>query len=305
MSVRSFESEQARGTDPPDPMDPAPPPYGTTPGVPSRAEALAALAPFERRAFELVERMNGGAWKELWVFCQRHVNARWIGMLSRPQLDVHGFEHVERTTAARPLLLVANHRSNFDMIVVTEILFRRLARPVRINFPIRGRGYYQEATGLLLNFVASFWAMYPPLFALPSHAVFDRYALDVLIRMCRAGEGTVIGIHPEGGRNRDPDPYSFRKIQPGTGRIIHAARPQVIPVFIGGLGNSFTGQIANLWRKRERIRVHFGAEPDLSELLALPAKGSTYKAITERVMEQVRLLAEEDRARYGRRAGPA
>jgi 1-acyl-sn-glycerol-3-phosphate acyltransferase len=283
--------------DEPDP--PGPGLSRSTSGVPSREEALAVLAPFERRAFQLVERMNQGAWKELWVFCQRQINARWIGMLSRPQLEVHGFEHVQRTTATRPLLLVANHRSNFDMIVVTEVLFRCLDRPVRINFPIRGRGYYQDVTGLLLNLVAGFWAMYPPLFALPSHAVFDRYALDLLIRMCREGEGTVIGIHPEGGRNRDPDPYSFRKLQPGTGRIIHAARPQVIPVFIGGLSNSFTGQIANLWRKREPIRVHFGAEPDLAELLERPAKGSTYKAITERVMEGVRLLGEQDRALFG------
>lgn len=289
--------------DQPDPLDPAPPPRGSPTGVPSREEALAALAPFERRAFTLVERMNRGAWKELWVFCQRHINARWIGMLSRPQLEVCGFEHVERTTATRPLLLVANHRSNFDMIVVTEVLFRRLDRPVRINFPIRGRGYYQNVTGLLLNFVAGFWAMYPPLFALSSHAVFDRYALDLLIAMCREGQGAVIGIHPEGGRNRDSDPYSFRKFQPGTGRIIHAARPQVIPVFIAGLSNSFTGQVANLWRKGEPIRVHFGAEPDLSELLSLPAKGSTYKAITERVMDDVRLLGEQDRALYGKPPG--
>lgn len=299
MSVTSsFESGQERA------VDPAPLALGAS-GVPSRAEALAVLSPFERRAFTLVERMNQGAWKKLWVFCQRQVNARWIGLLARPQLEVRGFEHVERTTAARPLLLVANHRSNFDMIVVTEVLFRRLKRPIRINFPIRGRGYYQDLTGVLLNGVAGFWAMYPPLFALPSHAVFDRYALDVLIAMCRTGEGNLIGIHPEGGRNRDPDPYSFRKLQPGTGRIIHAARPQVIPVFIAGLSNSFTRQVANLWQKREPIRIHFGAEPDLSDLFALPGKGSTYKAITERVMDEVRRMAEEDRAQYGAPRGEA
>jgi 1-acyl-sn-glycerol-3-phosphate acyltransferase len=268
------------------------------PAAPSREAALAALSPFERRAFTLVERMNRGAWKRFWVFCQRHINARWIGWLARPQLQVFGLEHVARTTSDRPLLLVANHRSVFDLIVVTEVLFRRLDRPMQINFPIRGRGYYQSVTGVLLNFVAGFWAMFPPLFALPTHAVFDRYSLELLIALCREGPGNVIGIHPEGGRNRDPDPYTFRKLQPGTGRIIHAARPQVIPVFVAGLSNSLPHQIANLWRRREPIRVHFGPEPDLSSMLSQPAKGSTYKAITERVMDEVRRLAEDDRALF-------
>lgn len=267
--------------------------------VPSREEALAVLSPFERRAFLLADRMNRGAWKKVMVVLQRHVGARWVGLLSRPQLEVTGFEHVQRTTGDRPLLLVANHRSVFDLIVVSEILFRRLDRPVRINFPIRGRGYYQTVSGVLANGLVGFWCMFPPLFALPSHQVYDRYALQRLIELCREGPGNVIGIHPEGGRNRDPDPYSFRKLQPGTGRIIHAARPQVLPVFIAGLSNSIIRQVANLWQRREPIRVHFGAEPDLSALLALPPKGSTYKAITEFVMDRVRELAEHDRAQYG------
>lgn len=270
-----------------------------TSGVPSRSDALAALSPFERRAFVLAERMNRGIWKEIWVVLQRQIGARWVGLLAEPQLEVFGFEHVERTTADRPLLLVANHRSVFDLIVVAEVLFRRLKRPMRINFPIRGRGYYQTMSGVLANGLVGFWCMFPPLFALPSHQAFDRYALQLLIDLCREGRGNVIGIHPEGGRNRDRDPYSFRKLQPGTGRIIHAARPQVMPVFIAGLGNSLTKQISNLWQRREPIRVHFGPEPDLSSLLAQPAKGSTYKAITEYVMDRVRDLAEQDRARFG------
>ncbi|HEX7122814.1 MAG TPA: lysophospholipid acyltransferase family protein [Gemmatimonadaceae bacterium] len=268
--------------------------------IPSREEALAVLSPFEQRAFSIAERMNRGAWKEVWVFFQRQVGARWVGLIAEPQLEVFGFEHVTRTTAERPLLLVANHRSVFDLIVVSEVLFRRLDRPIRINFPIRGRGYYQTVTGVLANGLVGFWCMFPPLFALPTHQAYDRYALHLLIELCREGRGNVIGIHPEGGRNRDPDPYSFRKLQPGTGRIIHAARPQVLPVFIAGLGNSLARQVSNLWQRREPIRVHFGPEPDLSPFYTQPAKGSTYKAITEFVMDRVRELAEQDRARYGK-----
>ena len=71
--------------------------------------------------------------------------------------------------------------------------------------------------GLLLNQVAASWSMFPPLFALPTHAVTDRYALDLLCDLCARGPGTILGIHPEGGRNLSPDPYSFMRCQPGAG----------------------------------------------------------------------------------------
>ena len=72
----------------------------------------------------------------------------------------------------------------------------------------------------------------------------------------------------------------------------------MIPVFVAGLGNSLLRHIAASWRRGEPIRVHFGAAVDLSALYALPPKGSTYKAITDHVMERVRELSEQDRATY-------
>lgn len=258
------------------------------------------LAPFERRAFLLLERMNSPSWKRAWVPLQRVVGARWVGALVRRRLRVSGLEHVVRTSPERPLLLVANHRTYFDLFVISAILYRELGRhrPIRINFPVRGRGYYQTVSGVLLNGMAGFWAMYPPLFSLPSHQVFDRYAVELLIGLCREGRGNVIGIHPEGTRSRNPDPYAFQKLQPGTGRIIHAARPQVVPVFVTGLSNSLWSLVRVARRRDLPVRVRFGPEPGLGDLLDLPAKGSTYKAITERVMAGVREQAEADRREF-------
>lgn len=261
-----------------------------------RAAALAELSPMERRAFLLTERMNHGAWKRFWAFWQRTFGAWWVSTATSGCLTVTGFEHVAATDPDRPILLVANHRAYFDFLVVTSILYRRLPRRIQIFFPIRGRGYYQQWRGVALNLVGGFWSMFPPLFALPTHRTFDRYALALLIDICRSGAGHVIGIHPEGGRNKDPDPYSFRRFQPGTGRIIHAARPQVIPVFVAGIENDpkrfLTGR-----RRGADLRVHFGPAVDLTPFADLPAKGRTYKLITEHVMERVRDLAEGDRAR--------
>jgi 1-acyl-sn-glycerol-3-phosphate acyltransferase len=261
-------------------------------------DPLIELSALERLHVRIAGRMNREPWKAFWTACGRQLNARVVAMLSFRQLVVHGFEHIERTSVERPVLLIANHRSYFDMHLVSALLFRRLRRRMRIFFPIRGRYYYESVGGIALNLVGAYWSMFPPLFASADHQAFDRYALDLLIGLCREGRGHVIGIHPEGGRNRSPDPYSFRKIQPGAGRIIHAARPQVVPVFITGLGNRLSRIIANNWRTADPIRVHFGPAVDLSAFYTLPAKGSTYKTITDHVMDKVRELAEQDREIY-------
>jgi 1-acyl-sn-glycerol-3-phosphate acyltransferase len=277
------------------------PKAATTPGVPSRAEALAVLPRFERVVFRIVDRMNRGAWKALWAAIGRQVHARVLHGLVRRRLHVFGIDHVARTDGGRPVLLVANHRSFYDLFLVSAILLRRLPRRTRVFFPVRGRYYYESPGGVLLNWIAAMWSMYPPLYAAPSQRAFNRYSLDLLIRLCRSGRGHLVGIHPEGGRNRDPDPYSFRRIQPGAGHIIHAAQPQVVPVFVAGLSNRFSRLVAAAWHPEDRIRVHFGPAVDLSELYAMPAKGSTYKRITEHVMARVRDLAEHDRAQFAGR----
>jgi 1-acyl-sn-glycerol-3-phosphate acyltransferase len=261
-------------------------------------DPLSALAPLERFHVRVATRMNREPWKAFWTACGRQINARWIWAIARRQTRVHGFEHVEGTSPLRPVLLVANHRSFFDMHLVTCLLLRRLRRRMRIYFPVRGRYYYETLGGMALNCFGAFWAMYPPLFTHATHQAFGRYSLEVLINLCRVGEGHFIGIHPEGGRNRDADPYSFRRIQPGTGRIIHGAAPQVIPIFIAGLGNSLRRHIAANWRGGEPIRVHFGPPVEITPFLSLPPKGSTYKTITEHAMSCVRDLAEQDRVLY-------
>jgi 1-acyl-sn-glycerol-3-phosphate acyltransferase len=263
-------------------------------------DPLAELSSLERFHFRLAGLMNREPWKAFWSACGRQINARGIAVLAGDHLRVSGFEHVEATSPDRPILLIANHRSYFDLYVVSSVLFRQLKRRLRIYYPVRGRYYYETLGGMFVNFAAAYWSMYPPLFSTSARQNFDRYALDLLIKLCSEGEGNVIGIHPEGTRNRDPDPYSFGKFQPGAGRIIHAARPQVLPAFITGLPNQIRTVLAARRRGADPIRVHFGQAVDLSEFYALPAKGSTYKAIVEHVMSRVAELAEADRATYGK-----
>lgn len=266
------------------------------------AEEITVLSPFERFAFRLCTRMNRGAWKRFWTWCQRVFGAGWIHLSTYNLMDVYGFENIEAADHEKPILLVANHRSFFDMYTVSTVLFRRTKWRKQLFFPVRGRFYYQSPPGLLVNLIMGWWSMYPPFFAtgknpLRDKRAFDAYSMRLLSELCRNGAGNVIGFHPEGTRNKSGDPYSYLPAQPGVGKLIKDAAPQVIPVFIAGLGNDLPRQVLGNWTGGEPIRIHFGPQLDLTEQLAKKDRIRTYKEIADFVMTKIAELGEQDRKR--------
>jgi hypothetical protein len=77
--------------------------------------------------------------------------------------------------------------------------------------------------------------------------------------------------------------------------LIKDAAPQVIPVFVAGLGNDLPKQVLGNWRGGEKIRIHFGPQLDLTEYLAKPDRIRTYKEISDFVMKRIAELGEHDR----------
>jgi len=115
------------------------------------------------------------------------------------------------------------------------------------------------------------------------------------VQLCSEGAGNVIGFHPEGTRNKEADPYSYLRPQPGVGRLIKEANPQVLPVFIAGLGNNLPKQVLGNWFGGAKIRIHFGRQLDLSEFIGKKDHMRTYKEIGEFLMSKIAELGEEDR----------
>jgi len=261
---------------------------------------LAVLSWFERFAFSLTRRMNQGRWKRFWTWCQSTVGAGWIQLSTYNIMHVYGLEHVEAAARDRPILLVSNHRSFFDMYTVSTVLFRNTSWRKQLFFPVRGRFFYDSPLGLLVNLIMGWWSMYPPFFAAgsnpkPEKREFDRYSLRLLTDLCREGAGNIIGFHPEGTRNKSADPYSFLPPKPGVGKIIKDAEPQVIPVFTAGLTNSLPRQVARNWNREDVIRIHFGPAIDFSEFRGKRDHVRTYKEISELVMQKIADLGENDR----------
>lgn len=263
------------------------------------AEEFAVLRPIERTGFKLARRMNFGAWKRFWTFCQRHIGSLWIYIATYNLMNVFGIENVENSDPSRPLLLVANHRSFFDMYTVSSVMFRRTTRPITLYFPVRAKFFYDRPLGWFVNLVMGWWSMYPPFFREEGEGEkrkFDKFSLRELTRLAAEGYGHIIGFHPEGRRNLKDDPYSFLPAQPGIGKVILNGDPQVIPVFIAGLGNDLPKQIMGNWTGGQKVRIRFGEPIDLSEFQGKRDSLRTHKEIADFLMAKIAELGEEDRA---------
>ena len=262
------------------------------------AEELSVLDFSEKIGFKLADRMNRGAWKNFWTFCQRHIGSLWIYLATYNLMNVYGLEKFEKTDVKKPLLLVANHRSFFDMYTVSSVLFRRTKRPMKLYFPVRAKFFYDSPVGWFVNLVMGWFSMFPPFFREDREVKkreFDKFSMRRLTDICSTGEAHVIGFHPEGKRNLEGGEYDFLPAQTGVGKIIMASRPQVVPVFIAGLGNDLPKQILGNWRGGEKIRIHFGETIDLTEFYEKSDRLRTHKEIADFLMEKIKLLAEDDR----------
>ncbi|MEO7540128.1 MAG: lysophospholipid acyltransferase family protein [Pyrinomonadaceae bacterium] len=263
---------------------------------------LNVLGVTERLGFKLAHRMNQGGWKRLMTFGQRHLGSLWIYLATYNLLNVFGIEHVESSPPDEPLVLVANHRSFFDMYTVSSVILRRTKRPATLFFPVRAKFFYDNPVGWFVNLVMGWFSMYPPFFREDREASkreFDKYSMRRLIELCTTGSGHMIGFHPEGKRNFEGGPYDMLPAQPGIGKVIYSAQPVVIPVFIAGLSNDLPTQIFGNWTGGPKIRIWFGEPVDLSEFYEKKDRLRTHKEIADHLMIAISHLGDKDRELFG------
>ena len=108
--------------------------------------------------------------------------------------------------------------------------------------------------------------------------------------------GNVVGLHPEGTRNRGADPYTLLPAQPGVGEVVYWAKPIVLPAFILGLGNDLAAQVrSNFDGTGLPITLVFGAPVDMSAFACQPPRRRTYKRVADRLRAAIAELAEQER----------
>jgi 1-acyl-sn-glycerol-3-phosphate acyltransferase len=225
---------------------------------------------------------------------QRHVGSTWIHHFTKNLVHLHGLERLPPLDAKQSFVCVCNHRSFFDLYVVTAALVRR-GLPHRIAFPVRANFFYDRALGFAVNGAMSFFAMYPPIFRERSKVSINVTSLSELAWLLRRG-GTFAGVHPEGTRNLGDDPYTFLPAQRGVGRLIYEARVPVLPVFINGLVNDLARQVlSNFDGTGQPVHVVFGSPVSLDDLLGKARSPRVDRAIAERALEAISALGEEEK----------
>jgi 1-acyl-sn-glycerol-3-phosphate acyltransferase len=267
-----------------------------------RSEQLELLTRFERLSFEVSDVFNRNTvLKSAGQLFLRTVGVNWVHLLTRQTAHLYGIENVKAMEPDRGVVLVCNHRSLADLFVVSCILMQHVNWVERLYFPVKSEFFYETVPGLIVNGLASAFAMYPPVMRRNEARMFNEYVLDATSALL-ADQGTVVGFHPEGTRNKDPNPYQLLPIRPGIGQMVHRARPIVVPVVILGVDDVARQAAHILFKTGEPITMTFGAPLDLTELFEQPARLRTYKAIGDRVgLELTKLLEieRENRVRDG------
>ncbi len=250
----------------------------------------------ERLTFEVADRFNRDPrLKRASHAFLRTAGAAWVHHCTKNILHVQGAEHLTSLDPAGGLVIASNHRSFFDMYVIASVLLRRTDFVREMYFPVRSNYFYEGAGGVVVNAVMAGLAMYPPVLRAPDKRAFNRYTMDALTQVATR-RGAVVGYHPEGTRNKTPDPYTLLPANPGIGRLTHGARPTVLPAFILGLSNDFPRQVVgNFTGQADPVTIVFGAPMDLAELYAEPAEQRTYVRIAERIKDRIAELGESER----------
>lgn len=254
---------------------------------------LAVLTPLERAGFRLADFMARRLpWvAELWNATAMRV---LTDLAASRRLRVAGLRHLERWGPQDRLVLVANHRSFFDFFQVMNVVIRHSPLWRRVFFPVRGNFFYDHPLGPVVNLAMSGMRMFPPIIRRRQAHAFNEYALDRCVAEL-ARPGTVLGIHPEGTRNKGPDPYKLLRATRGVGRIaLQAQGVQVVPVFVLGAGNNIAEEFIRNFRHPERhpLYVVFGPPVNLDDLRGRGDDPAAWKEAARRCMDAIEALGQ-------------
>lgn len=262
-------------------------------------EQLAPLTALERTSFEIADFFAQPRFSILSKAWNSFFMGGLIYSAASRRLNIQGLEHLAPFGKKDSVLLVANHRSFFDFFSISAVLYWRTQLTKRIFFPVRQSFFYDHPAGPLVNGVMSGMRMFPPVMRERSKRSFNAYAVARCIEeLDREDVGTVLGIHPEGTRNKGDDPYSFLPAQPGVGRVaLGSRRAHVIPVFALGMRQSIVGEVKmNVLSPDEHpIDMYFGPPIDFSDLRPKANMLTVQKRAAERCLDAIGALADRQR----------
>jgi 1-acyl-sn-glycerol-3-phosphate acyltransferase len=177
--------------------------------------------------------------------------------------------HRERMINHGPVIMASNHESYLDPPIVGAVADRAiffLARKTRLEGPFFG------------------WLL-PKLNVIPvDQEGGDRSALKALIRILRAGEGTL--VFPEGERSHDG---RLRPALPGLGFVIAKTLAPVVPMRIFGAREAWPRGSARV--RFRPIKIVVGEPIHFTAADLQPPGKDLYQRLSQRVMDAIAALS--------------
>lgn len=259
----------------------------------------AQLSRIEKLSMKLCHSVNERQQiKTLQRYYLEYVCCPWIHAITSNLRRVQGLENLRSLDPKAGVILCANHRSFFDMYVIAGIMYKaKLAWNQHHFYPVRSTYFYETLSGLGVNLAIGGGSMYPPIFRDSTKSEYTKAGINSVIDHLKH-YGSVVGLHPEGTRCKDPDPFATLPAQPGIGQIAHHSGVPVIPIWIRGLSNGLGDQVlSNIKRNKQgkEVVVSFGAPVDLSEHLGKKGRVAIYKRMSDKIMHAIDDLGQEDR----------
>ena len=226
-------------------------------------------------------------------------NQTWVRYAIGRRVFAENMEWLVHDPGVDGVVLCLNHRSYFDAYITLFALFEVGTRwPKRMLFPVRSNFFYERPLGAVVNLILGGGALYPPIFRDTSKAELNRDAIDRLVKFL-SQPGSLVGLHPEGTRNKGDDPYDMLPAQPGIGQIVLQARPLVVPAFISGLSNSYLEDITSTYRRDIRrdnpVIIVFGEPLDYADLAAQKPRAALYKRMSDRIRDAILALGQREK----------
>ncbi len=259
--------------------------------------ALTRLERFALRFGELANENPRGKWLQTRFL--RGISYVWVRATLANRILVEGLDDLMALRPETGVMLVANHRSFFDQYAMLLACYMGpVAWARHLYFPVRSNFFYDHPLGVVVNAAIAGGAMYPPIYRQKERRALNDEALDKMVELLRT-PGNILGMHPEGTRNKNEDPYTLLPAQPGVGKLALVARPVVVPAFVNGLGNDFVKDVySNFTRaaRRERAVISvFGPPLDYSDLCEEKPRPTLYKKCADRFMVAIKALGERER----------
>lgn len=253
------------------------------------------LSRFERFAIAVGRALNEtDSGKRIQTAFLRKVSFAWVSAALAPRMFVVGLNELAQLAPERGVMIVSNHRSFFDLYAISAAIWMgSVPWAKRLYFPVRSNFFYERPAGILVNLLIGGGSMYPPVFRQLERSALNKLTVDKVCAFLQR-PGVVVGMHPEGTRNKGEDLYGMLPAQPGVGTLALKARPLVVPVFIQGLTNDLrfelrARRVPDIRRNNPCITV-FGKPMEYADLLKETPRPSLYKKFADRSRDEILAL---------------